>query len=73
MVVFVVLSLQYHLMRYRRNNDAYDVHVTLPGSMQVPCKSLRLLNLPLCQKVFGREDAVLAAVCLLPNQEFVRH
>ena len=73
MVVFVVLSLQYHLMCYTRNNDAYDVLVTLPGSIQVPCKLLQLLDLPLRRKVTGREDAVLAAVCLPPSLEFVCH
>ena len=73
MVVFVVLSLQYHLMRYTRNSDAYEVHVTLPGSIQVPCKSLQLLNLPLHRKVIVREDVVVAAVCLPPSREYVRH
>ena len=72
-VVSVVLLLQNHLRHYTRNNDAYDVHVTLPGSIQVPCKLLRLLDLSLHQKVIGWEGAVLAAVCLPPSRECVLH
>ena len=72
-IVFVVFPLQKHLMRYTLNNDAYDKDVTLPGSIQVPCKWLQLLSLPLHQRVIGREDAVFAAVCLPPSREFVCH
>ena len=73
MVVFVVLSLQYHLMRYTYNIGTYGVHVTLPSSIQVLCKSRQLLDRLPHRKVTAQEYVFPVTVCLAPIQEFVRH
>ena len=72
-VVCIALPLQYHLMSYTRNNATYDVSVTLPGNIQVLCKSLQLLGQLLHQKGTVQVSAVVALVCLTPTREFVRH
>ena len=69
----IELSLQYHLMRYTLNSDAYDVNVTLPGNIHLAYKSLQPLNPLLRQKVSVQVYAVVALVCLPPTQEFVHH
>ena len=73
MVVFVVLSLQYHLMHYTYNIGAYGIHVTLPGSIQVLCKLRQLLDWLPHQKVTAQEYVFPVTVCLAPIWEFVRH
>ena len=60
-------------MCYTLNSDAYDVNVTLPGSIHLVYKSLQLLDLLLRQKVFAQVNAVVALVCLPPTREFICH
>ena len=73
MVACTELPLQYHLKHYTCNNTAYDVNVTLPGNVQVLCKSMQLLDRLLHRKVIARVNAVVAMVCLAPTREFVCH
>ena len=70
---FVVLSLQYHLMRYTYNIGAYGIHVTLPGNIQVLCKSRQLLDRLPRRKVTAQEYVFPVMVSLAPIQAFVRH
>ena len=54
------------------NIGAYELIVTLPGSRQVLCKSLQLLNQLPHLKVIAREDTIHAVVCFPPDQECLR-
>ena len=58
-------------MHYTYNIGAYELIVTLPGSIQVLCKSLQLLNQLPHLKVIAQEDTVHAAVCFPPSQEYL--
>ena len=51
------------------NIGTYELIVTLPGSKQVLCKLLQLLNQLPCLKVIAREDTVHAAVCFPPDRK----
>ena len=73
MVVFVVLSLQYHLMHYTYNIGTYGIRVTLPSNIQVLSKSRQLIDRLPRRTLTAQEYVFPVTVCLAPIQEFVRH
>ena len=54
------------------NIGTYVLIVTLPGNIQVLCKSLQLLNQLPHLKVIAQEDTIHAVVCFPPGRECLR-